>query len=186
MPTPRTKIHQIKYLPGRGSENILALSTEDGRIVFFRTDLPATDQPSKAAAESHKTAEVPACALVGQLGSLGGRIKDFDVIPVKGSTENFFFVTASSDGAVRIWRVDAAEFDQPSSGATPSENGASKDSPEGSTASIKQIGHIAGTYETGHRITCLKSFPMLGKPQENEKEEVSQDEPSSSDSDDSE
>lgn len=38
IPSPRTKIHQMHYLNGMGEKNVLAVSTEDGRIMFWDTE----------------------------------------------------------------------------------------------------------------------------------------------------
>ncbi|KAF2111333.1 WD40-repeat-containing domain protein [Lophiotrema nucula] len=153
-PTPRTKLHQMKYLSSDSSSNILAVSTEDGRLLFYDTS------STTPLSESNKD-DIPPCALVAQLGGpaagITQRIKDFEVLSVD---IGFLIVTGSSDGTVRPWFIQHTDLDSPKRTANPE---------EGFTA--KQIGKPIGTYSTNSRITCLKAFIMTGKAEDAEEEE---------------
>jgi protein MAK11 len=149
VPEPRTKVHELSYVQVGDEEDVqvLAVSTEDGRIIFYSTkpgDL-VTDSSTEG-----KEAPLPSAKLVAQLGGkdagLSGRIKDFSILNVgEGTTKDLIIVAAGSDGALRIWKLLV-----------------SKDlvSHKGKA---KQVGELLGTYETGNRITCLKAFVMLPK-----------------------
>ena len=135
LPNPRTKIHQIKYIDldpsSERGEEVLAVSTEDGRIIFF--------SPKKL-----QTADgIPYGEAVGQLGGrksgLQGRIKDFEILTV--GDQGFLIVTGGSDGIVRVWWLRGKDLS----------------SQESST----DVGKLLGFYETGNRITCLRAFVML-------------------------
>ena len=168
-PTPRTKLHQMKYLSSDSPSNILAVSTEDGRLLFY--DTSSTTPPPES-----KKDDIPSCALVAQLGGpaagITQRIKDFEVLPLDTC---FLIITGSSDGTVRLWSIQHADLDTPKKTAK---------SEEGFTA--KQMGKPVGTYSTHSRITCLKAFVMTGKAEDAEEEEevvVDQSAGSGSDSD---
>lgn len=146
-PEPRTKLHQICYIQVDEKDDIqvLAASTEDGRILFYSTR-PA-DLVSTPAVEG-KDAPLPSAKLVAQLGGkdvgISGRIKDFSVLGAgEGASKLNYIVTASSDGAVKIWKLDPSTDLKTHEGKT------------------KQVGKLLGTYETNNRITCLKAFVML-------------------------
>lgn len=147
VPETRTKLHQLSYVQVEEEDDIqvLAVSTEDGRILFYSTR-PA-DLVTAPTVEG-KEAPLPSAKLVAQLGGksagLSGRIKDFTVLTTgEGSSKTSYIVTASSDGAVRIWSISASTDLKAHKGEA------------------KQIGSILGTYETNNRITCLKAFVML-------------------------
>ncbi|OXV10195.1 hypothetical protein Egran_02043 [Elaphomyces granulatus] len=146
VPTPRSKLHRVQYLdvsdsPDR-TEIVLALSTDDGRLIFYSTS-PRTD-----GADLEST--IPDAPVRAQLGGppsgLSGRVKDFAVLNLTATPagkENLALVTGSSDGAVRLWRVRRDELSRPSKISPP-----------------RQVGKLLATYETGHRITCLVAFVM--------------------------
>ncbi|KAK5693475.1 Protein mak11 [Elasticomyces elasticus] len=147
-PTPNTKLHQFRMVPAvAGSEDgeLLAVSTEDGRILFFRTSTDAVADAKE---------KLPLCSCVAQLGGPGagisGRIKDFEIVDVQVEEAPALpvrlVVTASSDGAVRVWNMK-----EQSAGVEESE-----DLP-------KQFGSLIATLETGSRITCLGAFLLDGK-----------------------
>ncbi|KAF2474875.1 WD40 repeat-like protein [Lindgomyces ingoldianus] len=152
MPTPRTKLHQMHYLPGSSHPNILAASTEDGRIMLYETS-STTPCPEK----HDKQEDIPTCTLLGQLGGpaagITGRVKDFSILPLPSDDASFLFVTGSSDGSGRIWLLSAVDLQSNTKQSQPQ---------SGFTA--KQVGKLLGTYSTGNRITCLESFIMTGKP----------------------
>lgn len=138
---PSSKIHQMRFLPLPDLEqSILAVSTEDGRVLFY--DVSSDGKEADAD-------KLPQCPCVAQLGGaaagISGRVKDFEVMALKGK-KNLLIVTGSSDGAVRLWTVSGEQ----------SLGKASKEGP-------KQVGKLVATQETGNRITCLGAFVMDGK-----------------------
>ena len=149
VPGPLTKVHQMKFVDGmRGNgKDVLALSTEDGRIVFYDTDAQEKPSTNGEAEDQKDTNEAKLIAqLGGKAAGLSGRIKDFEVLPVEDTNEDgssAVIITASSDGAIRVWHLPRDALEKPREG---------KD---------LQVGQLIGTYETGNRITCLKAFVML-------------------------
>ncbi|POS83261.1 hypothetical protein EPUL_005535 [Erysiphe pulchra] len=144
LPDKRTKIHQLYYLHVKTDYDVLAVSTEDGRIIFFSTRL--TDL-SACSDKDLKLNKLPSSKLLAQLGGnkvgISGRIKDFSVLPVKESNSKLLvIVTAGSDGIIRLWQVQVNDL-------------------LSHTEKTKQIGLVVGTYKTNNRITCLKAFVML-------------------------
>jgi protein MAK11 len=161
-----TKLHQVKFLPklSHSGREMLAISTEDGRILLFDTRNSALDADD----DTYKTAGLAVCPCIAQLGGrnagVSGRIKDFEILtlpqPIEdlNSKASFLAITGCSDGVVRIWSVSKQELDQ-----TNNANGASdSDMPQGQTP--KQVGTLIGTLESGNRITCLGAFVMDGRP----------------------
>lgn len=151
LPQPLTKVHQIRYLPS-SERNILLVSTEDGRILFYNanTSAPSGDVDGG----TPKADALPACKLLAQLGGrqagVGTRIKDFDVLLVSqdedaGAQRAYIVVTACSDGAVKVWMLNAGDLESDVSSAA------------------KQVGKLLGSYETANRITCMKAFAMSGR-----------------------
>ncbi|KAJ5113327.1 hypothetical protein N7456_001861 [Penicillium angulare] len=150
VPDPRTKVHQMKYVsrPTQGDEkeDLLAVSTEDGRVIFYSTaDLQEVEEDADST--------IPHATAVAQVGGkqadLPGRIKDFEVLSLqdqpKQLRDGILVVTANSDGVIRIWRVASKEL------------ASAKKAKE----STPQVGTLLTTYETGNRVTCLASFVML-------------------------
>jgi protein MAK11 len=149
VPDSKTKIHQMAYVQAGEEEDpqVLAVSTEDGRVLFYST--ASTDLVSAQTAEG-KDSPLPSAKLIAQMGGkdagLTGRVKDFTVLSVgQGSSKQLFIVTAGSDGALRIWTLSASKDLKDHAGVP------------------KQVGRLLGTYETSNRITCLKAFVMLPK-----------------------
>jgi protein MAK11 len=161
LPTPRTKVHKVHYLPSASHSRTLLVSTEDGRIMLYDTDSTTTPtEPSSSVKED----DIPASKLIAQIGGpaagFTGRVKDFELLPLsKTEPTTFLILTGSSDGTVRIWSLDTGDMKE----------SAETDKGKGFTA--KQIGRLLGTYSTGTRITCLKAFAMTGKADEAEDEE---------------
>lgn len=175
---PNTKLHQIHYIDSAGKDsrvaNLLAISTEDGRILFYSTSRCLAGRTE----EGLQLSDTPICEEVGHLGGvtqgLTGRIKDFSIL--QSSEENtYFVVTGSSDGAVRFWTLDIDDLMVPSSvqivngGSSISKKigRASKDD-DPSQVSGNQVGNLLGTYEAGNRITCLTAFVMSRRSQEDD------------------
>lgn len=154
---PLTKVCQAKFLPKRAwsgmKGNVLALATEDGRIVFFDS---GSTTAKEAAGDEHDGSEesTPRYRILGTMGEVtkGNRIKDFEVLSVDvGGTEETILVTGSSDGAVRIWRVDVEALAAAAT-ATLEAVAAPK--------STKSFGDLLATHDTARRITCLTAFVM--------------------------
>lgn len=168
-----TKLHQLHYVPNLPSTagSVLAASTEDGRILFYSSASTVTPAASSDAVKKGREVAVPSCRLLAQLGGraagLTSRIKDFEILPVAEGADRYFIITGSSDGAVKVWRLNGedlvAALEQPEEA-----NDAKKEklSNVSNTLAAKQVGELLGTHEGGNRITCLKAFVMTGAPEE--------------------
>lgn len=139
----------MKYVvrdPSTDDGELLAISTEDGRVIFYSTK--KLRQPEEGSESSIPYAE-PVAQVGGKQCGLPGRVKDFEILSLKeeslGGKDELLVVTGSSDGTVRVWKLNGTDL-SPSDGAN----------------SSTQAGQLLGTYETGDRITCLKSFVMMG------------------------
>jgi protein MAK11 len=151
LPLPLTKLHQLSYLPPTDeSTALLAVSTEDGRILFYATSKPMSARQQNG--DASNTEILPGARLVAQLGGttqgVTVRIKDFEVVPIKVQSEDaaeIVIVTAGSDGAVKVWHVQMSDLT-----CTKCK----------SASEVSQVGRLIGAYETGSRITCLKAFLM--------------------------
>ena len=126
----RRKVHAVRYVVAdpRSGAALLAVSTEDGRIMFFSTrsaDLTAAPAPAPAPAAGKQDGsdkrkgpaqqQLPVARLVAQLGGkedgVTGRIKDFTVLRVPSPQGDQFIIPAgSSDGQVRMFAVAAEEL----------------------------------------------------------------------------
>ncbi|KEF62955.1 uncharacterized protein A1O9_00930 [Exophiala aquamarina CBS 119918] len=171
LPQPLTKLHQIVYLSIPNGSNddpptiILAVSTEDGRILFYNTDRLAAAAAASPSSTNGKTTgpevspatSMPDATLQGQIGGktggITGRVKDFEVLVVPSSTlpsyprddKGFIVATAGSDGSIRLFLLSPQDLGRKvKEGQAP-----------------PQIGMLVGTCETGSRVTCLKAFVML-------------------------
>lgn len=159
-----------------GSRSIIALSTENGRILFY--DIRKFSSPT-----SEK--QPPACQPIAQLGGVeagfGGRIKDFEILQIpesqRSASSPSFIVTGSSDGAVRIWKFSTAEIQEQAE--------ANGEAGKVTKSPLQQIGTLVGTHETGQRITCLAAFVMDG-PQEQGEEDSEEKVPAEANDSDSE
>lgn len=133
------KAHRMRILGA--DEQLLAVSTEDGRILFY--DLNSAKEGDDAAA-------VPTIHCKAQLGGdvagVSNRIKDFSILDIPAEYRmphpQLIFVTANSDGAIRLWALRVSEI------------GHVKEE-------IMQVGRLLATLETGNRITCLGGFIMV-------------------------
>jgi protein MAK11 len=156
VPNPRTKVHQICYISTSEEEDasVLAVSTEDGRILFYSTSSEdLTSAPTAEGKESPLLSAKLTAYIGGKETGISGRIKDFTVIKIDdGKTGSRTLVSGSSDGSIRLWKLSAGDL------ISRGEKGA------------KQVGHFLGTYETGNRITCLKAFVMLQSAEDDEDE----------------
>lgn len=146
-PHPPTKLHQYAIMPAlqEAGNGLLAISTEDGRILFYDIS-----EQSPAAGNA-----LPQLGCVAQLGGksagVSSRIKDFIVLPVpsvNAQAPAWLVVAAGSDGSLWLWYLGGEEL-----------NGADK-------ASSAQVGRLIATHKTQSRITCLGAFVMDGKQAE--------------------
>lgn len=189
LPEPRSKIHEMKYVP-RSTDNdktgdLLAVSTEDGRVIFY-----STSELQKV--EDEEESQIPFATPVAQLGGkqagFPGRVKDFAILSLadqaKEIRDGFLVVTGNSEGVVRIWKINGNDL------LTTKKT---KDSKKSKDTTISQVGRVLSTYETGNRITCLASFIMLpaedpsslfDSEDESEEEEEEDDDESDSDASD--
>lgn len=169
LPQPLTKLHQISYLSipneskDRPTTTILAVSTEDGRVLFYNTD--SLVAPAAASSTNVNNAgrpvppatTTPDATLQGQLGGktagITGRIKDFEALTLPSQTQSssspndsgLIVVTASSDGTIRLFSLTSQDLRSTvDEGQKP-----------------PQVGTLVGSYETANRVTCLKAFVML-------------------------
>lgn len=153
---------------------LLAVSTEDGRILLYSTQ----SMNGAGHSDSSDTESIPILPALGQLGgAIDGRmsrIKDFEILKTSNTStrgKTLVIVSASSDGAIRVWMlsrdflhaIDRTIGDRPGRDPHPTVLGGTKGSNKKSmqdTAPIASVGQLLGTYETGRRITCLKAFVM--------------------------
>lgn len=144
------------------SSEILAISTEDGYILFYDTRFGSTDETP----ESKITPILPTLNALAKVGGIAdgvkSRIKDFEVLRLKMpgiSDERLLLIAGSSDGVIHLWIIDDTEmFKSKSTSKKTSDNFIDDIMPqEGLT---RQAWECVGRYETGNRITCLKAFVM--------------------------
>lgn len=136
----------------------LAVSTEDGRILFYNTVVDAASMKTEAEPQSH----LPTLEAIGQIGGLidglTGRIKDFEILKLTtadGLDQKLVIVGGYSSGSLRLWVLDCNKF---TTDVTVKGNpGADYHVDRSQTP---QVGQLLGNYETGNRITCLKAFQM--------------------------
>jgi protein MAK11 len=136
-------------------EELLALSTEDGRVIFY-----STKRLQKAADDDESP--IPYAEAVAELGGrtsgFPGRVKDFEILNVGEESAaqkgDLLVVTGNSEGVVRVWMLRAKDLIR-----NTKEKPTSDDKSEGS--GNLQVGKLLNVYETGNRITCLKAFVML-------------------------
>jgi protein MAK11 len=151
LPQPLTKLHQMSYLPisdPSGKQlRLLAVSTEDGRILFYDTD----NYPSSTNGDTKDELSIPDATLHVQLGGkaagISNRVKDFEILFLPANSlgnKDLLIVAAGSDGTIRLFHIAILDL---------LEAVKSRKSP--------QLGKLIGLYETGNRITCLKAFVML-------------------------
>jgi len=126
-------------------EDFLAVSTEDGRVIFYSTKEVKEDTDDTECSIPHAT---PVAQLGGKQAGFPGRIKDFEILSLEEQAKEYrndvLVVTGNSEGVVRVWKLAGKE------------NASAKQEKE-----TTQVGKLLATYETGNRITCLASFVML-------------------------
>lgn len=167
LPSPLRKIHQLHYLilPKESGEvsELLAVSTEEGQILFFDTN------SRSPIGEPERTQDdiAPAIQAIGGLGGpqegIVGRIKDFEILNHtvnRGSVECRIVVAGSSDGTIRVWALNLTEFAIEKESPTGDSQNESSQGRIPEARSARLVGRLIGTFETGNRITCLKAFVM--------------------------
>ncbi|PGH15858.1 hypothetical protein AJ80_05389 [Polytolypa hystricis UAMH7299] len=164
VPSPLSKLHQIKYVDagssGDGEDELLAASTEDGRIIFY-----STKKPVKASDGS----DIPLAQVRAQMGGRehgqSSRIKDFEVLSLsstQGWKDSLLIVTSASDGGIKVWLLSKRELlITTKSSKEKGDTAKSEDGSQPAASDVPQVGKVLGTYETGNRITCMTSFVML-------------------------
>ncbi|QDS72749.1 hypothetical protein FKW77_004062 [Venturia effusa] len=189
LPVPATKVHQMVYVPD-SEESIVAISTEDGRILFY--DTGGSEAAPTTANEENGTKEksIPTASLVAQLGGrivdITTRIKDFQILAIdeqglSAETEGAFsyvITTASSDGTIRLWSLLPEELQMDE------KLKAKKKGIAGATRPVPQVGQVLAKYETGNRITCLQAFVMVGAGDDAESETEAEEEKTEAESSD--
>lgn len=137
LPAESTKIHQIAYFTATEGQEYIAVSSEDGRILFF--DASTSDQSSKDLLVIH-----PVAYIGGKQQFVNNRIKDFQILDIsKHGFAGQLVAIGCSNGDVRLLTFKSSELRNPPS------NGA-------------RIGVASSdVYSTGSRITCLVAFVML-------------------------
>ncbi|CAK7227882.1 Protein mak11 [Sporothrix bragantina] len=214
----RTKTHDFCYVEvdddpeaaddedKTGLFSLLAVATEDGRILFCSTrpeDVVAVPTPATAAttaADGQKlvTAPLPSARLIGQVGGGAsggaagptGRVKAFKVLPVLEPVTGdatrlqraWYVVAASSTGVLCVWKITGKELRSAwknSSAVTASGSAAA-------TPAAMLLGTLLGTYKTQDRITCVEAFVMIPRPEGLEDSDVEEEEEDDDDSEDDE
>lgn len=174
VPAPRTKIHQMRYLPGDQLKDIIAVSTEDGRILLYDTAVKTADTTESDVITKNRelNSAMPKCDLIGHLeGKNTGvrtRIKDFEVLELatygeNGAETNILIATASSDGVVKLWLVQNNELQHQGKGESVdvvAVDGGNSDKTRQESTKARQVGRLLGQYDTGSRVTCLAAFVM--------------------------
>ena len=163
-PEPATKLHQIRFLTTASEDklgNVLAVSTEDGRILFYNVRIPSEE------ADPQKLPSAPQIAqLGGRTAGIDGRIKDFEVLRIPRTADDedspLLIVTGGSDGTVRLWTLSSSEVEKSTDQSSDGQE-AINGKINGAGKTGRQVGDLVGALETGNRITCLGAFLMDGK-----------------------
>ncbi|KAM5345356.1 hypothetical protein ACJ41O_011218 [Fusarium nematophilum] len=181
----RTKVHQFFYVTLDEEEDtaLLAVATEDGRVLFFSTKDEDLTKPDDETGDDNKKkarGSLPTAKLLGQIGGraggVEGRIKDFVVVKSGTDSSTLYVAGGSSDGRIRLWRVTAKALQ-----GKATKSGVAK----GDKAGAATLGKLLGTYETQNRITCMTAFMMIPRPEgaEESEDEIDEEEEEESGSD---
>jgi len=174
----------------RGSEGnaIVAVSTEDGRVLFYNTEsavegatISAAEGAAEAAKQTRGGPAPPQCRCVAQIGTVvrGSRVKDFEIFELPSETSAgangeadvavtdddapLVLVAGTSDGSIRLWNFRMWELRTARDDAAveaPKDESEKEEKEDKTKNSVRQIGTLMSTYETGRRITCLVGFVM--------------------------
>ncbi|RYP06894.1 hypothetical protein DL765_009317 [Monosporascus sp. GIB2] len=191
MPDHRSKVHEVCYVAtgGEGDASLLAVSTEDGRIMFFSTkseDLTAapaetsktshpskdgkTDDNSDSNSNSDKKAESSSSQSQSLPGAKFGAYLGGKEAGVTGRIKDFAGLRAAAEeggGGERLI-IPTGSSDgkvRVFSLAVDEliEAAARKGKDEDKEA--RRVGRLLGTYDTSNRITCLEAFVMIPRPE---------------------
>ena len=166
----------------KGTQSILALSTEDGRFLFYdtRTEKLASVTNAPGNVEKNVENEIQSIPALGELAipsaKARSRVKDFVILPIPTTPDagpQVYICAACSDGRVHLFVVNPAHLR--SDGRHDGIIDTSASMPNGSAnlaleEQTRKVGKLLGTYETGHRITCLTAFLHDGVQTEAEDE----------------
>lgn len=111
--------------------------------------------------------------LGGKEYGVNGRIKDFHIIsPISGfELGTKIIVTAGSDGAVMIWKITSEEIQIRKKLLNGKIKGTASNDPTleeitNHDLDIPRVGILLAKYDTGNRITCMKSFELHGSSED--------------------
>ena len=173
----RGKVCHGRYVLGVETASVLlALSTDDGRVMFFNTKIDGTfDGQDDENPDLKKDKVVKIFEAAGQITSdTHSRIKDFQVLRIPDS-DHVAVVTVTSGGTIDIWEIAMETFLSKShANTTSSVTGLADGTVEGNAAdkhasngleSHPQGAHwegvrLIGTYQSGRRLTCVAAFVM--------------------------
>lgn len=184
---------------GHHESHILAISTEDGKVIFFSTSIEDVGLVN----EDSQNKAIPTAPALGQLGGkdvgVSGRIKDFIILDPPTNTNRadpeygLTVVTGSSDGTIRLWQIKTSELlgtiRQKANGLARQKHQPVSSKDQVTTQDklpMKQIGRLLGTYETGNRITCLTAFVLVSNEDEDGGKDVQVQENSGTDEEENE
>lgn len=174
----RTKVHEFFYVTVDEEKDVtlLAVATEDGRILFFSTKTDDLTEPESS--DDKNAATLSTAKLIAQVGGkdggVTGRIKDFVVIKSQVEAKTLYVAGGSSDGKLRLWKLTGKDLFPKAS-----KKGGDEKKEGGSS------GELLGTYETQNRITCMAAFLMIPRPEGVEDSDDEQGESESEDGEDS-
>lgn len=137
LPPWLTKIHQIAYFTIDTDREYLAVSSEDGKVLFFETRSAGSTQGNLPVVH-------PFAYTGGPKHGIESRVKDFAILDLmKHGFAGRLIVVGCSDGNVKMISITHDEILEP-------------------TAVDGFVGSVsASAYSTGSRITCLAAFVML-------------------------
>lgn len=183
---PRLKIHQLSYfkLDEETDTQVLVMSAEDGRILFYST---ADSDLTVASLADGKEPLLPSAKLIAQLGGKNARKESWEKLgkqiwreksgqqKLEQQAEEKW--TAKLATRVKDFAVLRSPGDNDFVISAASSDGtlriwkvaAEEITPQ--TAKVKQVGTLIGTYETPNRITCMRAFVMLPAVEDAEEEE---------------
>lgn len=154
MGATKTKIHQMSYVPLDDEQklSVLAVATEDGRVMFFSTQ---EEHLTTTESSKDKEATLASAKLVGYVGGrdagVSSRIKDIVTVKSEVDADALYVVGGSSDGKIRVWKLSVAELQK---GCTAMNGGKET-----------QLGKLMGMNETQNRITCMAAYLMIPRPE---------------------
>ncbi|OAA38602.1 WD40/YVTN repeat-like-containing domain protein [Metarhizium rileyi] len=152
----RTKVHQFTYVTA-DETSLLAVATEDGRVLFFSTKDDDLSPPVEVNGKKGALSSAKLVSFVGgKAEGISGRIKDIIILPSGVNQGVSYLVGASSEGKVRVWTLQAKDL---VAAAAKSKTGE------------KPIGNLVGTFESQNRITCLTGYVMIPRPEGAEESE---------------